>query len=586
MTSPRVAFVCCLLLAPLWLMTMFDRGLWTPDEPREADISWNMSVQADRAVPSLAGRPFLEKPPLAYWASAVATKWFPRDAAALRAPNFLYACLVTLAIVALAFSAGRVAAWVAALASGTFLLSLQVASWLATDAAMMVGVTAALLGFYRGLEAPPGRAKLAWYALMHAAMAWSFMAKGPGAWLVPLTAAAGVIALERNWRELARWELWFPLLIPVGGIGAWLLAVSNGPNGAHNLAMLLWYNVAGRVVELNAPDAAAYAQGHQNWPGKYLLQLPLYLAPWSFLFVAALRRAWFAVRNPNGRLWRLAVCACLVPLAVLSFASTARGIYAAPALPAAALLIGIWFAEYHGSMDRFDRAMLRATYVLVVVLAVVLLAASVLVAIAEPATRGLLFFFAVAMLTAAVALAVSLGYLRSGIWQSYLATTYAGFVLAVLAACALLLPGIDRWQDYASIIHQIDGDADERDLDLYEPDETTIAVVDLYAPRHRGRWHIIEVGHTQAVAASAMSSHAILVLLPGHAAGSFSHALRGWGIEMKSPSSARQLDDLEQRYGLRVERLYEMPEGRRYALLTSSSAARRAPSVPSAMSPW
>src|SRR5690349_24699976 len=134
MTSARIATVCCLLLAPLWLMTMFNRGLWTPDEPREADISWNMSVQTDRAVPSLAGRPFLEKPPLAYWASALATTAFPQRVAALRVPNLLYACLVTLAVAALGFSAGRVAAWVAALASGTFLLALQVASWLATGA--------------------------------------------------------------------------------------------------------------------------------------------------------------------------------------------------------------------------------------------------------------------------------------------------------------------------------------------------------------------------------------------------------------------------------------------------------------------
>jgi 4-amino-4-deoxy-L-arabinose transferase-like glycosyltransferase len=540
---------------------MFGRGLWTPDEPREADISANMAMQADRAVPSLAGKPFLEKPPLAYWASAVATTVFPQHVAALRAPNFLYACLVTLAVAALAFSAGRLAAWIAALASGTFLLALQVASWLATDAAMMVGVTAALLGFYRGFEAPPGRAKLAWYALTHAGLAWAFLAKGPGAWLVPAVAAAGLIVFERNWRELARWELWLPLLIPASAIGAWLVWVSNGPDGAHNLAVLLWYNVAGRVVALNAPDAAAYAHAHQNWPGKYLLQLPLYIAPWSFLFLASLRRAWFDARKPDGRVWRFALCACVAPLAVLSFAGTARGIYAAPALPAAAVLIGAWFAKYHASMDRFDRAMLRATYVLVAVLAVVLLAASVFVAIAEPAARGSLFFFVVGTLTAALALVFARGYLRGGMWQPFLATSCAGFMLSVLAACSVLFPGIDRWQDDASLIAQIDRDTEGRDLDLYAPDETTVAIVDLYAPRHRGRWHIRQ---------SVTASPAMLVLLPGHSAGPFSRALSALGIKMKSPSSGKALDAVEQQGPLRVERIYEVPEGRRYALLTSN----------------
>ncbi len=59
-----------LALAPLWLVGIFGRALWTPDEPREADIAWRMSLQSDRTLPQLAGRPFLEKPPLSYWMSA------------------------------------------------------------------------------------------------------------------------------------------------------------------------------------------------------------------------------------------------------------------------------------------------------------------------------------------------------------------------------------------------------------------------------------------------------------------------------------------------------------------------------------
>ena len=67
MTSPppeaaanRAALLLVVLaLAPLWLVGIFDRGLWTPDEPREADIARRMSLQADRTIPKLAGTPFL-----------------------------------------------------------------------------------------------------------------------------------------------------------------------------------------------------------------------------------------------------------------------------------------------------------------------------------------------------------------------------------------------------------------------------------------------------------------------------------------------------------------------------------------------
>ena len=65
-----------LALAPLWLIMLFGRGLWTPDEPREADIAWRMSLQSDRTLPHLADAPFLEKPPLSYWMSAAGLALF------------------------------------------------------------------------------------------------------------------------------------------------------------------------------------------------------------------------------------------------------------------------------------------------------------------------------------------------------------------------------------------------------------------------------------------------------------------------------------------------------------------------------
>src|SRR3977135_4753270 len=87
-----------LALAPLWLTGMFGRGLWTPDEPREADIAWRMSQQSDRTLPQLAGTPFLEKPPLSYWMSAAAISLFGDSAAGARAPNLLYAAITAPAV--------------------------------------------------------------------------------------------------------------------------------------------------------------------------------------------------------------------------------------------------------------------------------------------------------------------------------------------------------------------------------------------------------------------------------------------------------------------------------------------------------
>ena len=46
-----------------------NRGLWTPDEPREAEISREMA-QAPSVIPTLNGQRFIEKPPLYYWTVA------------------------------------------------------------------------------------------------------------------------------------------------------------------------------------------------------------------------------------------------------------------------------------------------------------------------------------------------------------------------------------------------------------------------------------------------------------------------------------------------------------------------------------
>ncbi|MGA2364636.1 MAG: hypothetical protein ABSG12_03985, partial [Steroidobacteraceae bacterium] len=46
-----------------------NRGLWTPDEPREAEISREMAL-APGLIPTLNGQRFIEKPPLYYWTVA------------------------------------------------------------------------------------------------------------------------------------------------------------------------------------------------------------------------------------------------------------------------------------------------------------------------------------------------------------------------------------------------------------------------------------------------------------------------------------------------------------------------------------
>src|SRR5260370_9196647 len=156
-----------LLLA--WGVGLFGWGYWTRDGPREADIAWRMSWQADKAMPLVAGEPFSEKPPLTYWLAALPMKVFGDQAWAARLPNLLYALITALGVGLLASrSAGRFAGLVGAATISTFLLSYQVPIWLATDAPLLAAVSVPFLGAYIGFYATTGKERLRGYLLMHA----------------------------------------------------------------------------------------------------------------------------------------------------------------------------------------------------------------------------------------------------------------------------------------------------------------------------------------------------------------------------------------------------------------------------------
>ena len=565
------ALLVVVALAPVWLIGSLDRGLWTPDEPREADIAWRMSQQSDRALPQLAGTPFLEKPPLSYWMSAGALQLFGGSAGAARVPNILYAALTALSsgALALAMESGVAAALVAALVAGTAITAFRVAIWLAPDACLLAGCSLSLLGAYLGYTAAAGRRKLLGYALMHVGAAIGFMAKSAPGWVVPALALASIIVWERRWSELRRWELYAGLLLQAFIIGPWIVAVTRTPHGNDALLALFWHNIVGRFAKIAAPAALDYSAGHQNSPGKYLLELPIYLLPWTVLAAAALRRAWDRVRatGAEGTPWRFAVGATLPFLALLSVAATARDIYAAPVLLGLSVLVGLWAGEARGAPSRIDQLAMHSTRVLVAVLACVF--AAVLVTLAA-AGSGVMYVVA-----ALAVLAVSLTALRfaaqlqrrGDLHRSFLAT-YIAYTAALCLTALAAFPVVDRWQNLACLAQRIHGDSEHDALALLAPDETTIAMLDRGL---RTRFTILttDSATAQQVVSNWFNTHGlrarVLVLLPGHAPGELTRLLER---VHHTPSPGDGIAGRLATQGTAsIVRRYELPQGRRYALL-------------------
>jgi 4-amino-4-deoxy-L-arabinose transferase-like glycosyltransferase len=559
-----------------WSVGLFARGYWTPDEPREADIAWRMSWQADKAVPLLAGEAFCEKPPFAYWVAGASIRAFGSGAWAARLPNLLYALIAALGAGLLARrSVGRGAGLAAAAALATFLLSYQVLVWLATDAPLLAAVSVALYGAYAGFYAGRSTDRLRGYTVMHAALAVGFLSKSAAAWMVLALAIPVLVVWERRFRELARWELYAGLLLQAAVILAWVAAVYRGPDGIEHLKVFFWNNLAGRFAHVDAPQELQYALGHHNSPGKYLIELPLYLWPWTLLVAAALRRAWHALRaaGPGSaaelRPVRFALAAALPSLALLSVAATARNIYFAPALPGFALLLGWWTTL--GSRDRWDVWALRGTAYLMLA-AMLVFAAAGAVLFASSAPGGALAIAAFGLAAAALLAMTAESAARHGRpGRAQLALLLAYCVLLSVPAWPLYRE-VDAWQDLPSVARAIESDARRRPLILMAPDETTRAIIDMYA---RTDAELVR-GPLDTAALVALRERLarepdarVVTLLPGRELeGAF---LR---IAERFKPGAAALDDELPRWigasGLEVAQRYALPNGRRYALLEAA----------------
>jgi 4-amino-4-deoxy-L-arabinose transferase-like glycosyltransferase len=536
-----------------------------------------MSTQSDWTLPQLGNVLFLEKPPLSYWMGAAAIKAFGDTPPAARLPNLLYAAVTALAVGALALlMEGSGAAVIGAVAASSAIIAYRVTIWLAPDAGLLAGCALGLLGAYAGFSAPAGRRKLLGYTLMHLGAALGFMAKSAPGWLVPALALLAVIAWERRWSELLRWELYVGFLAQAVLIGPWIYEVAHATRGADALASLFWHNLFGRFMKIPAPAGLDYTTGHKNRPGKYLVELPVYLLPWTLLAVAALRRAWRQIRlaGPTGASWRFAVSAVAPFLVLLSVAQTARDIYAAPAILGFGVLIALWAAEIARDSATqpvlfSDRLALYATEALIAVIVAAFVAVLVVLAVAEPERRFMhVGTAAVIAGTAVVTLRHATHAVRRANILGSFGWIYTAFAATFTLGALAVFPTIDRWQDLPALARQITADARGVPFAVLGPDETTTAILD-HGPQMDFTRLATDTDTAEHVVSSWFLAQGprsrVLVKLPGSGPGAVSRLLdRIHPIPNAGDGIAGAL--LSEGVAVIVRR-YELPQGRRYALL-------------------
>gem|GEM_PF-303349 len=358
-------------------------SLWTPDEPRDAAIGKAMWASGDLVVPRLNGRPFLEKPPLAWWAQTAAFKAFGVSDAAARVAPALFGTLTLLVTFALGRRLGGTrAGWLAAGALASTAEFSEDMGRAIVDPALVLMVTLAYAGFVVLMTSPahlPGlRGRRGAILLIALAVPLAFLAKGvvgiglalgpPMLFLLAEGARSPAGRADAGGRAGTWQALWETarLLAPLALLGVPLFAAIVLPWGLALLHEGGWAavreclvgNTVGRVLSTEA----GRAYGHRQPFWYYLPAGAAALLPWTLALPAMLRGGGSALGDTSGREpstesvagragaapagddtgRRLLIAAFFIGLLLLSLAASKRSLYLVPLLPGLAVPLGLW----------------------------------------------------------------------------------------------------------------------------------------------------------------------------------------------------------------------------------------------------
>jgi 4-amino-4-deoxy-L-arabinose transferase-like glycosyltransferase len=285
--------------AILWFSNLEYRMLIKPDEGRYAEIPREMVASGDWTTPRLNGLKYFEKPPLQYWATAVAYEafgehqWTSRLWDALT--GFMGVLLVWFAGVRLF---GREAGLYAALLLGSSMLYAGMGHLNTLDVGVSFFITLGIVGLLLGQRPEAdARTRRNWMYVAWAAMGLAMLSKGLIGFVLPGAALFLYSLVQRDFGVWKRMH-W------VGGIAIFLAVTAP------------WFYL---VMKAN-PEFFHFFFIHEHWERftttVHLRYQPWYffvpvlllgMLPWTFLMLDTLLRTWGGSARPipyAHSLWR------------------------------------------------------------------------------------------------------------------------------------------------------------------------------------------------------------------------------------------------------------------------------------------
>lgn len=465
--GPAVALLAAAALLLLCWLAFFnglgDLGLTDKTEALFVEVARGMLVRHDWITPFWNGQHFFDYPVWGYWMVAGSFRLFGLSEWAARLPVALAASAVVVAGFALIhlWDGGR------SDPRSRLLRSLAAAGLLATspgwigwgrtattDMFLASAISLALFGFllaHRHRERPglaaTGRIGLALFSAI------AVLAKGPVGLLLPGLVIATFLSLTGQWRLWLRPQPLLAMAALFAGVCMPWYGAATAVNGARFLGGFLGFSNLQRFTNV--------LYSHPGPPWFYLPWVLLLLLPWSLQLPAAMASLRFwrisrwrqAAHDPALELPLFLLLWLLLVVGFFSAAATKLPGYILPALPAASLLVSLWWRPFPGLDPPAPRALGLSGLANLLVLALLTAAAAIAPrwVATDPAHPGfaaalsasglpLRLALLLGLTTLAAVVLLSRRTLRPWLWTADL----AGFLAILALVIAPLAPLLDR----------------------------------------------------------------------------------------------------------------------------------------------
>ena len=341
-------------------------GLASPPMMDDADsehaqIPVEMLQRHDYVTMYVNGVRYLEKAPLPYWIMAGIYSVAGVSEFSVRLELSLFALLTFLAVFLLAREiAGEEAGFYAALALATAIGPYIYTRFIIPDIMVCFWLTVTVYLFWRSLEEPRPSRLLCWSIGVVTAL--DVLTKGLIGLAFPIGIIGGCLLITRNWRHLLKMRLVSTTLVFLAVGAPWhVLATLRNPPMGEAKGFFWFYFINDQILRyLNLRVPRDYDKVPLLLFWGLLL---VWTFPWSFAVVKSLKQVPLRVRDWGGQLDKpsrgallMAVWAAFV-LVFFSF-STRQEYYVLPALPALAVLCGMWLKRESDSAP--DSALRRS----------------------------------------------------------------------------------------------------------------------------------------------------------------------------------------------------------------------------------